>query len=105
MTTKFLDNKISTFKILLSWRFQRKTAFLDDFPLCPQGPPPLKILVSIKFLSAIFWGRRWVRQFYGRVAKCALPAEKPMSINRGGGILGFGERGGGVPILFLWARG
>ena len=42
MTTKFLDNKISTFKILLSWRFPRKQAFLDDFPLCPQGPPPQK---------------------------------------------------------------
>ena len=42
MTTKFLDNKICTFKILLSWRFPRKQAFLDDFPLCPQGPPPLK---------------------------------------------------------------
>ena len=23
----------------------------------------------------------------------------------GGGILGFGFGGGGVPILFLWARG
>ena len=40
MTTKFLDNKICTFNILLSWRFPRKTAFLDDFPLCPQDPPP-----------------------------------------------------------------
>ena len=40
MTTKFLDNKISTFKILLSWRFLRKTAFFDDLPPCPQGPPP-----------------------------------------------------------------
>ena len=42
MTTKFLDNKICNFKILLSWCFPRKTAFLGDFPLCPQGPPPLK---------------------------------------------------------------
>ena len=42
MTAKFLDYKICTFKILLSWRFpQKKTLFLDDFPLCPQGPPPL----------------------------------------------------------------
>ena len=39
MTTKFLDNKICTFKILLSWRFPRKQAFRGDFPLCPQGPP------------------------------------------------------------------
>ena len=40
MTTHFLDNKISTFKILLSWRFPRKKKVLDDFPLFPQGPPP-----------------------------------------------------------------
>ena len=42
MTTKFLDNKICSFKILLSWRFPRKNSVLDDFPLCPQGPPPSK---------------------------------------------------------------
>ena len=44
MTTKFLDNKICTLKILLPWRFsmKKKTAFWDDFPLCTQGPPPLK---------------------------------------------------------------
>ena len=42
-TTKFFDNKISTFKILLSWRFPRKkNSILDDFPLCHQGPPPSK---------------------------------------------------------------
>ena len=42
MTTKFLDNKICTFKILLSWRFpqKKKNSVLDDFPLCPQGLPP-----------------------------------------------------------------
>ena len=45
MTTTFLDNKISTFKILLSWRFQRKTAFLDDFPLCPHPPPPSSVQI------------------------------------------------------------
>ena len=42
MTTKFLDNKICTFKILLSWRVPRKTAFLDNLLVCPQGTPPLK---------------------------------------------------------------
>ena len=40
MTTKWFDNKNCTFKILLSWRFPRKAAFWDDFPLCPYGPPP-----------------------------------------------------------------
>ena len=42
MTTKFLDNKICTFKILLSWRFPRKPAFLDDFLSAPKAHPPQK---------------------------------------------------------------
>ena len=42
MTTKFLDNKMFAFKILLSWRFPRKQAFWDDFPLRPPRPPLLK---------------------------------------------------------------
>ena len=40
MTTKFLDDKICTFKILLSWRFPRKQAFWGDFPLRSPSPPP-----------------------------------------------------------------
>ena len=39
MTTKFLDNKIYTFKILLSWRFPRKNSILDDFSSLPPIPP------------------------------------------------------------------
>ena len=64
-----------------------------------------KILVSVKFLSAIL-GAEWLRQFYGRLEKCVLSAEKPMSIKflLLGGDFGFWP-GGGVPILFLWARG
>ena len=42
MTTKFLDNNIFTFKILLSWRFPWKIAFGTIFPLCPPAHPPLK---------------------------------------------------------------
>ena len=61
--------------------------------------------MSVKYLSA-FLGPEWVRQFYGRLEKCVLSARKPVSIKflvlGGGGILGF--LGGGVPILFLWAR-
>ena len=41
MTTKFLDNKICKFKILLSWRFPRKKAFWTIFLSAPK-PPPLK---------------------------------------------------------------
>ena len=40
MTTNFLDNKICTFKILLSWRFPRKdNSILNDVPLSPKVPP------------------------------------------------------------------
>ena len=63
--------------------------------------------MSVKFVSAIL-GRKWVRQFYGRLEKRVLSAgkthvHKTPRFGGGGGILGFG--GGGVPILFLWARG
>ena len=61
MTTKFLNNKMFTFKILLSWRFPRKQAFLDDFPLCPQGPPPplesANFIFIVVSLSLIFISR------------------------------------------------
>ena len=42
MTTKFLDNKIFTFKILLSWRFPRKIAFWRIFLSAPLPTPPWK---------------------------------------------------------------
>ena len=42
MTTKFLDNKIFTFKILLSWRFPRKIAFWTIFLSAPLPTPPEK---------------------------------------------------------------
>ena len=45
MTTKFLDNIISTFKILLSWRFhekKKKNSVFGRFSSLPPRPPPLK---------------------------------------------------------------
>ena len=39
MTTKLLDTKMCSVKIVLSSkRFPRRTAFWDDFPLCPHAP-------------------------------------------------------------------
>ena len=50
-----------------------------------------------------------MRQSYGRLEKCVLSAGKTHAHKiprfRGGGILGFFWGGGGVLILFLWARG
>ena len=44
MTTKFPDNKICTFEILLSWRYvafpTKKTAFRTIFLSAPNAPPP-----------------------------------------------------------------
>ena len=39
MTTKFLDNIICTFRILLSWRFPRKLAFWTIFLSAAKAPP------------------------------------------------------------------
>ena len=39
MTTKFLDKKICTFKIVLSWCFPRKIAFWTIFLSAPKAPP------------------------------------------------------------------
>ena len=50
-----------------------------------------------------FWGRKWVRQFYGHLEKCVLSAGETMSVKFP--FFGGGFAGGGVPILFLWARG
>ena len=62
MTTKFLDNKICTFKIVLSWRFPRKTAFWDDFPLLPPHKNANCIFIVVspslkKFCSGKMWNR------------------------------------------------
>ena len=42
ITTKCLDDKICTFKILFSWRFPRKKAFWTIFLSAPNAPAPLK---------------------------------------------------------------
>ena len=39
MTTKLLDNKICTFKIILSWRFARKQCFWTIFLSVPNASP------------------------------------------------------------------
>ena len=56
MATKFLDNKIRTFKILLSWRFPRKPAFLDNSPLYPYAQPPPKVQILFLLSSRSLWG-------------------------------------------------
>ena len=64
-----------------------------------------KILVSIKMFCPRFWGRKWLRQFYGHLEKCVLSAGKSMSIKflvlGGGGILGLG--GGSADSIFMGA--
>ena len=52
MTTKFLDNRICTFKILLSWCFPQNTAFFGQYSSLPPRPtpPPFK---SAHFISIV----------------------------------------------------
>ena len=43
MTTKFATINFALSKFYCrDVSHNKKTAFLDDFPLCPQGPPPLR---------------------------------------------------------------
>ena len=72
-------------------------------------PPPSfrKSLVSVSFRPQ-FWGPKWLRQFYGRLAFLGSFCWKtPMTIKfllLGG--FGVSWKGGvEVPILFLWAWG
>ena len=66
-----------------------------------------KILVSVKFLSAILGPEMGASIFMDAWKNALFLQEKPMSIKflvLGGGYFGF-FLGGGVPILFLCARG
>ena len=55
MTTKFLDNKIFTFKILLSWRFPWKIAFWTIFLPAPLPRPPRKVQILFLLSSRFLW--------------------------------------------------
>ena len=56
MTTKLLENKSFTFKILLSWHFPQKiafwTIFLSAHP-CPPPPEKRKFIFIVVSLSLI----------------------------------------------------
>ena len=64
-----------------------------------------KILVSVKFVSAIL-GPEMAAPFYGRLEKCVRSAGKAhvhkIPRFRGGGILGFG--GGGECRFYFYGR-
>ena len=64
------------------------------------------VFFALKKFSPQFWGRKWVRQFYGRLEKCVLSAGKPMSIKflvlGGGGIFGVFFWGGGGECRFYF---
>ena len=71
-----------------------------------------KILVSVKFLSAILGPEMgapilWATGVFAFFLQESLHVHKIPRLGGGGGrgILGFFGGGGGVPILFLWARG
>ena len=67
-----------------------------------------KILVSVKFLSAILGPEIGAPVLWTPGKKCVLSAGKPMSIKflvlGGGGILGFWGGGGSADFIFMGAR-
>ena len=63
MTTKFLDNKFALSEFYCRGVSHGKTAFLDDFPLCPQAPPTQK--QNFYFYCRLAVSEKWLRQFYG----------------------------------------
>ena len=75
MTTKFLENKICTFKILLSWRFPPNPVFWTIFLSAPNSSRPLKtaniifIVVSPSLIrmKSIFQGRTKGQQLKGKI--------------------------------------
>ena len=93
MTTKFLDNKICTFKILLSRRFPQKLAFWTIFLPAPKAPPSQKrkfYFYCRLAVSDIFQGARdinpgerhsHVTQDDDMVTLCTLRAATVLSCN------------------------
>ena len=80
----------------------------------PEFPDPYaedklrKILVSVKFVSAILGPEMPAPILWAPGKKCVLSAGKPVSVKflvLGGGGYFWVLGGGEVPILFLWARG
>ena len=55
MTTKFLDNKIFTFEILLLWRFPWKIAFWKIVLPAPLPTPPWKVQILFLLSSRFLW--------------------------------------------------
>ena len=96
MPTKYLDNKGSTFRILLSWCFPRKTALWDDFLVCPQCPPIQKhtfnfvvVSPSLRHTSAfrtrVFRGQEFNTNFFSQAFRVPLgpkctTASQPQSL-------------------------
>ena len=85
--------KMRMYLFLLGWY----AAFLRKKPSCPQNFCPQ------------FWGRKWVRQFYGRLefllSFCRKTSTSIKSlVLGGGGIVGF-FGGGGEGRLYFFGRG
>ena len=59
-----------------------------------------KLHCNIGFSCLQFWGRKWVRQFYGHLEKCVLSAGKTMSVK----FPFFGGGGGSADFIFMGAR-
>ena len=86
-------------------------ALCQDFALFIKCKNRMLIIKNprVRKICPQFWGRKWLRQFYGRLQKCALSAGKAhvhkIPPFRGGGILGFGGGGGECRFYFYGREG
>ena len=107
----------------LQHALERRTQLLGTFYRPPSGIhfkhlsknlKIRKILVSVKFVCPQFWGRKWRRQFYGRLEKLrsfcrktSTPVKYLVSfffLGGGGYLLGFLGGGGSADFVSMGAR-
>ena len=74
-------NKICTLKILLSWRFPRKTTLWGNCPLHPHAQPPSKVKILFLLLSRRLWIT--VREVFRRIFAMSAKHFARISLSRG----------------------
>ena len=66
MTTKFSTIKFALSNFYCRGASHAETAFVDAYPLCPQGPPPSKSQILFLLSSR----RLWLKAQYGIAVSC-----------------------------------
>ena len=114
LMSELLSHDISSFTLSLLMQTDRQVKLLRPYtlPWRPNSDTLLRkiLLVSVKSSCPQFWGRKWLRQFYGRLEKCVLSAEKKTIFFHknhrfsGGGDFCFLFFGGGKCRFYFYGR-